>query len=374
MRTTALKITLSFLFILLLGACRPAAQPGAFAANSWILTTLGGEPIQEGVITAEVAEGNQVSGSAGCNQYSTTYTSDGENLEFSDEIVLTRMMCTEPLMDLESAYLEVLANTARGNVDGNNLTLLDAQGNELATFTRLEPADLSGTNWQVTSFNNGQGAIVSTLPEAPVIASFRADNSLIGFSGCNAYSHQWNTDGFAISVTIGSQTRYACGDEIMLQEAAYQAAFGMAGVYKVLGDAMEFRNSAGDLIMTFVRLENLPLAGPNWIVQSINNLQDALMSPIRGTDLNLNLDEAGNASGSSGCNTFSGSYEATDTTLTFGPLASTMMACEDDIMNQEAAYLNALQSTALFEVQGNFLLLKDASERVLVVLRATIQQ
>jgi heat shock protein HslJ len=68
----------------------------------------------------------------------------------------------------------------------------------------------------------------------------------------------------------------------------------------------------------------------------------------------------GQASGASGCNTFIGSYEATDDgSLKFGPLASTMMACEAPLMAVETAYLGALDKVSAFAVDGDLTLTGD---------------
>ena len=71
----------------------------------------------------------------------------------------------------------------------------------------------------------------------------------------------------------------------------------------------------------------------------------------------------GQASGSAGCNTFSGSYEAADDgTLTFGPLASTMMACEEPLMTLESAYFGAMDAVTSFSVDGVALTLSGDGE------------
>jgi heat shock protein HslJ len=49
--------------------------------------------------------------------------------------------------------------------------------------------------------------------------------------------------------------------------------------------------------------------------------------------------EAGRVSGSGGCNRFTGSYEEEGETLSLGMLASTRMACAEDVMRAETAYL-----------------------------------
>lgn len=67
-----------------------------------------------------------------------------------------------------------------------------------------------------------------------------------------------------------------------------------------------------------------------------------------GVDLTANFTPDGQLSGFGGCNTFSGPVQAaTDGTMTIGPLATTLMACADG-MDQETAYLSALQNARSF--------------------------
>ena len=64
------------------------------------------------------------------------------------------------------------------------------------------------------------------------------------------------------------------------------------------------------------------------------------------------------ASGSSGCNGFSGSYQLSGDTLRFGKLLSTMRACVDPELNrQERAFLDALGATRSWRVVGDTLVL-----------------
>jgi heat shock protein HslJ len=67
-----------------------------------------------------------------------------------------------------------------------------------------------------------------------------------------------------------------------------------------------------------------------------------------GVDLTANFTPDGQLSGYGGCNSFSGSAQvATDGTMTIGPLATTLMACAEG-MDQETAYLSALQNARSF--------------------------
>jgi heat shock protein HslJ len=59
--------------------------------------------------------------------------------------------------------------------------------------------------------------------------------------------------------------------------------------------------------------------------------------------------------GSAGCNRMMGTYQLTDSSLKFGPLATTRMACPS--MQGEQAYLAALGATTRYEIAGSTLTL-----------------
>lgn len=82
----------------------------------------------------------------------------------------------------------------------------------------------------------------------------------------------------------------------------------------------------------------------------------------------LSMNE-GTATGNAGVNTFNGSYDApSDGVLTFGTLATTMMAGPDNAMQQESAFLKALADTRKFTTDDGALVLMDDSETKLAVL------
>lgn len=70
----------------------------------------------------------------------------------------------------------------------------------------------------------------------------------------------------------------------------------------------------------------------------------------------------GVASGSGGCNNFTGPYQWSGKSLKMGPLASTRRACTDDSASrQETAYLQALDATRTWQVEGKTLILSGDS-------------
>jgi len=100
------------------------------------------------------------------------------------------------------------------------------------------------------------------------------------------------------------------------------------------------------------------LEGTSWI----------LVDTLPGTEVKA-LFENGQVSGSAGCNSYSGTYVTTTVDrvnkIRIGPLASTMMMCEEAVMDQETAYLAALQSASSYAIEGNVLTLFHADGTLL---------
>jgi heat shock protein HslJ len=96
-----------------------------------------------------------------------------------------------------------------------------------------------------------------------------------------------------------------------------------------------------------------PLSGTHWQLVSFG--QPGAETPVSaGTPVTLEFQENGQAGGSGGCNSFSVQYQVQAGELTFGPIASTKMACTGaGIMEQEQAYFQALQSAGKFELTGD---------------------
>ena len=109
--------------------------------------------------------------------------------------------------------------------------------------------------------------------------------------------------------------------------------------------------------------ESASLPGTEWALTLLNG--DAL---IDGTQITLRFGD-GSLEGSGGCNTYGGSYTASGDSLRLSDLYWTEMACmePEGVMDQELAYLNTLNTVALYRVNVDLLeLYKEAGTPVLV--------
>lgn len=93
---------------------------------------------------------------------------------------------------------------------------------------------------------------------------------------------------------------------------------------------------------------------------------------VDGTSIDVDFSD-GVVSGSGGCNGYSGGYEVAGDELVLGqPIASTAMACEPAILDQELAYFVALQAVERFSVSGDTLTIETGSGD-LTFLRAGVE-
>ena len=78
----------------------------------------------------------------------------------------------------------------------------------------------------------------------------------------------------------------------------------------------------------------------------------------------------GRIKGHGGCNGFFGSLEKADSGIAVGQLGATRMACPDEIMDREMAFMDAVQRTRDFRSGGDRMSLIDEGGSVLAVFVA----
>ena len=94
-------------------------------------------PPEEHTPTLAFLKDSKIAGETGCNRFFGDYTIKDKNLKF-DNVGSTRMMC--PQMQFETAYLQVISNTASYSMDDNKLALKDNDGNIIALLEKIEPS------------------------------------------------------------------------------------------------------------------------------------------------------------------------------------------------------------------------------------------
>ncbi len=237
------------------------AQSTGLAGTAWIVTGYNNGKqavvsVMNGTeLTANFGADGQLSGSAGCNNYTASYQTDGSTITIGPA-ASTKKACEQAVMDQEQQYLAALSTAATYRIDGNQLELRTAAGALAATFTRAAASSkaLPGSAWIVVGYNNGKQAVVSTMAGTDLTANFGADGTLTGNGGCNQYTATYKVEGNQISIGPAATTRKACDQAIMDQEQQYLAALATAATYRLDGSRLELRTADGALAADFSRV------------------------------------------------------------------------------------------------------------------------
>ncbi|MCU0506966.1 MAG: META domain-containing protein [Anaerolineae bacterium] len=358
-------------------ATRAAQSPSALEGVRWILVSYRdkagdlADALPDAPTTAEFAAG-KVGGSAGCNNYTASYTVDGEKLTI-DQAASTMMMCEQEIMDQEMAFLTNLQAVAEYAVDAAQLTLFDDLGAPVLVFNAEQPRSIVGA-WVMTSYNNGRGGFQSALADVQVTAVFDAEGKLTGNAGCNNYNASYTVDGDKIDIGPAITTRMSCAPDIMTQEAAYLKALEASAVFAIQGDELVLRDDKGAAQVGYLADKAdeaaAGLDGTAWQMTAYNNGRGGVQTPLPDVAVTAIFAE-GRVAGNAGCNNYSASFEEDGNNIKIGPPISTMMACEQKIMQQEAAYLKALPLSVTTTMESDELVLRDATGAVQVRYVAT---
>jgi len=157
-------------------------------------------------------------------------------------------------MAQETLYMQTMENTASFTIQGGTLTFNGPGGSPLAVFSAVSQ-DLAGTSWDVISYNNGKGGVVSVIIGTEITANFSEDGQLTGKAGCNDYFASYEVDGDKITIGLPGVTRKFCGEPegIMEQEQAYLTALQTAATYNIQGVDMDMRTEGGARVAYFRR-------------------------------------------------------------------------------------------------------------------------
>jgi heat shock protein HslJ len=109
------------------------------------------------------------------------------------------------------------------------------------------------------------------------------------------------------------------------------------------------------------------LSGTKWKLVSYGPISSQIPA-AEGIDTSLQFGADGQVNGNMGCNSFGGEYTQKDNQITFGALASTLMACPEPQMSQEGAAFAILTGSVNFTIDGDMLTIVEASGKNELVL------
>jgi heat shock protein HslJ len=340
--------------MIILAACASPTQGGAngLTGSVWSLSLIMDKAILPGSsISAEFTSDGKVSGSSGCNQYSSTYTATGSTIKIATPMASTLMACSQEIMDQESAYLKALGEAKTFSITGDQLTLSGADNKSLLVY-KTQSQDLAGTTWEVIGYNNGKQAVTSVLADTSITLQFNSDGTLSGSSGCNTYNGSFTVSGNQITIGPLASTRMACSQELMDQESLYLAALGSAATYQIKDTGLELRTKDGALAVDgIIATQTNSIQGIDWQWVSVTNKSSGETTTVPNPEsYTISFNADGTLEGKADCNNFSGTYSQ-ENGLIIKVETSTMAYCGDTSLDQQ--YLELLSNVVAGGPDGN---------------------
>lgn len=225
---------------------------------------------------------------------------------------------------------------------------------------------LGGVRWELTELNGRQ------VPGSRVLIEFDdAARRFSGNAGCNRIFGNYDLTRQRFKAKEIGSTKMACADAgTMRREARFLEALRTADRLRRNGATLSLI-AGGKRVAKFrqaKRFEREPvtmdLTAKRWMLRSLNGetIELTKNAPFLNFDGNK-----GSAGGNSGCNVFGGSYEALGSSIKFGDMMQTMMACEfERRMEVERRFLNGLRNADRFGITGNRLTLFRGSRELMV--------
>ncbi len=203
----------------------------------------------------------------------------------------------------------------------------------------------------------------SSTPAAPIIDSFWARPDEIFAGECVQLS--WSVRGNASLVQL-FRSGVLVGDGVGLNGTAKEC-LTEAGVviYRIEASNATGANAVDEFNVTVKSaLEpGLPLQNTTWTLAYYYDGVGALVAVLPGSEITAVFGANDTVTGSGGCNTYSATYQITETDLSVGALSQSGKVCSQPpgVMEQEATYTAVLRTAVTYRIVGDLLEVKDGA-------------
>ncbi|MDN6290053.1 MAG: META domain-containing protein [Tetragenococcus koreensis] len=212
--------------------------------TTWELVKLGGEDVDQSETVGKKIQftlnsaDEMAFGYSGCNTFNGGYTlEEGNRISFS-QMASTRMACPKGDVN-EQDVLDVFNSTDNYTINNGVLSLNVGKRAPLAVFKKVKSEDkIVEKHWKLVKLE-GQDVEMADNQEREIYFRLKtADNSLLGFAGCNTLNGQYKLKkGNQIQFLNIGVTMKLCPD-VDVDESAFLKVFELADNYNIRGDQL----------------------------------------------------------------------------------------------------------------------------------------
>jgi heat shock protein HslJ len=327
-------------------------------------------PADPSLYTITLNSDGSVAAQLDCNRGVGGYTLEGDSLTFGP-MAMTAMAC--PPGSLDSVFGQDLAGIASFTLEGDALTLAGetvtmtfaplAAAEEMATPAPEEEADaanpLADTTWQWVETVYGDDTSVTAVDPARYTLTFLPDGELVAQVDCNRGMGAYTLEGSSLTFGPLATTMMACPPDT--QDGVFLTDLAEVNSFVLEGDTLSLVMKLDTGIMTFARgaapEEETAMADPlvdttwQWVETLYGD--DTSVTAVDPARYTLTFLPDGQLSAQVDCNRGMGSYTIDGSSISFGPLATTRMACPPD--TQDSVFLKDLAEVNSFVLEGDTL-------------------
>jgi heat shock protein HslJ len=237
-----------------------------------------------------------------------------------------------------------------------------------ATEETTVPDELLGT-WYWLAYQDTAGINDITVSDpTKYTLEFLANGMVQIQADCNNASSSITIEGSNLTFASGPMTLAECEPGSLYNE--FLAKLGEVASY-IFDDAdnlvLNLAADAGNMI--FARTaEAQPVSeldGTSWVLSGI--LADSVANSTEIDQEITAVFQDGQLTGFAGCNNYFTSHETDGASLTFGPIGSTAMTCDEAQNQREIEFLTALEAITGYQISNDTLELMDADGNVQIL-------
>jgi heat shock protein HslJ len=217
------------------------------------------------------------------------------------------------------------------------------------------PAELTRIEWSLTSIT-AEGE--ATLVPDDVDASLHLDaGEANGSGGCNNFFGSVELDGSSLTFGPLGVTQMFCEGPGQEVEDAYLPALASVAFWAIANDGSLRLLDEGQAELLAFSAESGSIEGVTWLLreQAVGDTQAEIPE---GISVSLRMED-GRAAGNGGCNRYMAEYRLGDSTIVFGGIGTTLMACQEPAGTVESTYLGNVAQVSGWASDGETLTFSD---------------
>jgi heat shock protein HslJ len=205
---------------------------------------------------------DHVEGSGACSDFTSRYTVSRDTVVIDPPEVAGRD-CDPEAATIDEVFFPALVESAIWAVDGSQLTLSDAAGEELLAFTNARvPEDPTIAPWRLSRVIDPDGTVRRAVEDSDAIVRFLPGGRVAGRSGCGPLLGSYTTNGSTVAIR-GLESRLSdCTGEILTQAEELVAALPEITDFSLRPAGLSLADGSGATRLAFT--PEIPLGQRTW--------------------------------------------------------------------------------------------------------------